>query len=57
MKSLVVGGARGLDRLFEIAALDIGGMSVNPGFEVDPDVPVHRTGVCERVRAGAGQIA
>jgi hypothetical protein len=57
MKSAAVGGAVGLDRLFEIAALDMGGMNVKPDFEVDPDVPVHRTEVCERVRAGAGQIA
>jgi sRNA-binding carbon storage regulator CsrA len=37
--------------------LGIHGTSVKLGFEVDPDVPVHRSEVWERVQAEADQIA
>jgi sRNA-binding carbon storage regulator CsrA len=56
MKSVVVGGADGFHQLLKFAVLDIQGTNVKLGFEIDPDVPVHRTKVCERVCAEAGQI-
>jgi carbon storage regulator len=56
-ESVVVGGADGFHRLLKITVLDIHGTHVKLGFEVDPDVPVHRSEVWERVRAGASQIA
>ena len=56
-ESVVVGGADGLHRLLKVTVLDIQGTNVRLGFEVDPDVPVHRSEVWERVQAEADQIA
>jgi carbon storage regulator CsrA len=55
-ESVVVGGADGLHRLLRVKVLEIRGANVKLGFEVDPDVPVYRSEVCERIRAAAGQI-
>jgi carbon storage regulator CsrA len=55
-ESVVVGGADGFHRLLRVKVLEIRGTNVKLGFEVDPDVPVHRSEVWERVQAEAGQI-
>jgi carbon storage regulator CsrA len=51
-ESVVIGGTDGLHRLCRVTVLDIRGTNVKLGFEVDPDVPVHRTEVWERIRTG-----
>jgi carbon storage regulator len=56
-ESVVVGGADGFHRLLRVKVLEICGTNVKLGFEVDPDVPVHRSEVWERVQAEADQIA
>ena len=56
-ESVVVGGADGFHRLLRVKVLEIRGTNVKLGFEVDPDVPVHRSEVWERVQADADQIA
>ena len=43
---------RGLYRLCKVTVLDIRGNNVKLGFELDAEVPVHRTEVWERIRAG-----
>jgi carbon storage regulator CsrA len=54
---VVVGGADGFHRLLKVTVLDIRGMNVKLGFEVDAGVPVHRSEVWERICAESGQIA
>jgi carbon storage regulator CsrA len=56
-ESVVVGGVDGFHRLLRVKVLEIRGTHVKLGFDVDPDVPVHRAEVWERVRAEAGQVA
>ena len=56
-ESVVVGGADGFHHLLRVKVLEIRGTNVKLGFEVDPDVPVHRSEVWERVQADADQIA
>ncbi|MHB1038064.1 MAG: carbon storage regulator [Pirellulales bacterium] len=56
-ESVVVGGADGFHRLLRVKVLEIRGTNVKLGFDVDPDVPVHRSEVWERVQAEADQIA
>ena len=56
-QSVVVGGADGFPRLLKVTVLDIRGSNVRLGFEVDHDVPVHRSEVWERIRAEAAQVA
>ena len=56
-ESVVIGGADGFHRLLKVTVLGICGTSVKLGFEVDPDVPVHRSEVGEDVRSDAGHIA
>jgi carbon storage regulator len=53
-ESVVVGGSDGLHRLLKVTVLGIHGTNVKLGFEVDPDVPVHRSEVWERIN-GNGQ--
>ena len=48
-ESVVVGGADAFHRLLKITVLGIKGSNVKLGFEVDPDVPVHRSEVWERI--------
>ena len=36
----------------KVTVLDIHGANVKLGFEVDPDIPVHRAEVWERINAG-----
>ena len=56
-ESVVVGGADGFPSLLKVTVLGIHGTNVKLGFEVDPDVPVHRSEVWERICAESGQIA
>ena len=51
-ESVVIGGDDGLHRLLKVTVLGIRGANVKLGFEVDPDVPVHRSEVWERMNAG-----
>jgi carbon storage regulator len=50
-ESVVIGGTDGVQCLCNVTVLGIRGLKVKLGFEVDPDVPVHRTEVWERIRA------
>ena len=51
-ESVVIGGADGFHRLFKVKVLEIRGTHVKLGFEVDPDVPVHRLELWERLQVG-----
>ncbi len=53
-ESVVVGGSDGFHRLLKVTVLGIKGANVKLGFEVDADVPVHRSEVWERIN-GNGQ--
>ena len=48
-ESVVIGGSDGIHRLMKVTVLGIQGANVKLGFEVDPDVPVHRSEVWERI--------
>lgn len=50
-ESVVIGGADGVHRLLKVTVLGIQGRNVKLGFEVDPEVPVHRSEVWERIHA------
>ena len=50
-ESVVVGGADGFHRLLKVTVLEITGARVRLGFDIDPDVPVHRSEVWERINA------
>jgi len=50
-ESVVIGGTDGVQRLCNVTVLGIRGLKVKLDFEVDPDVPVPRTEVWERIRA------
>ncbi len=56
-ESVVIGGLDGFHRLFKVKVLKIHGANVKLGFEVDPDVPVNRAEVWERIRDEARQTA
>lgn len=51
-ESVVVGGVCGFERLLKVTVLEINGGKVRLGFEADPGLPVHRSEVWERIRAG-----
>jgi len=51
-ESVVVGGAIGFEPLLKVIVLEITGSRVRLGFEVGENVPVHRSEVWERMRAG-----
>ena len=55
-ESVVVGGSDGFGRLLKVTVLDIRGGQVRLGFEVDRDVPVHRSEVWERIQAGQAEV-
>ena len=42
-ESVVIGGDDGFHRLLKVTVLGIRGTRVRLGFEVDTDVPVHRS--------------
>jgi carbon storage regulator len=50
-ESVVIGGTDGLHRLLKVTVLGIEGTHVKLGFEVDADVPVHRSEVWDRINA------
>ena len=52
-ESVVIGGATNFERLFKVTVLEISGNRVRLGFDVDPDIPVHRCEVWERLHAGS----
>ena len=49
-ESVIIGGADGLHRLLKITVLGIQGTKVKLGFDVDADIPVHRSEVWERIK-------
>lgn len=51
-QSVVVGGSGGFERLLKVTVLAVHGGKVSLGFEVAPEIPVHRTEVWERIQAG-----
>ncbi|HTQ38152.1 MAG TPA: carbon storage regulator [Pirellulales bacterium] len=51
-ESVVVGGINAADRKLIVTVLGIRGAKVQLGFDVPPDVPVHRREVWERIHAG-----
>ena len=51
-EAVVIGGADGFHRLFRVKVLEIRGANVKLGFDIDPDVPVYRSEVWERIQAG-----
>ena len=52
-ESVVIGATDGPHRLLKVTVLGIQGTNVKLGFEVDADVPVHRSEVWERINAKA----
>ena len=50
-ESVVVGGAKRLNRLLKVTVIDIGKGKVRLGFEAADDVAVHRLEVWEQIRA------
>ena len=50
-ESVVIGGADGLHRVMKVTVLEIQGRNVRLGFEVDADIPIHRSEVWERICA------
>jgi carbon storage regulator len=50
LESVVVGGADGFERLLKVTVLEINGGKVRLGFDVDREIPVHRSEVWERLR-------
>lgn len=54
-ESVVVGGSDRFQRILKVKVLDIRGEKVKLGFDVDPDVPVHRLEVWERIN-GNGEL-
>jgi carbon storage regulator CsrA len=55
-ESVVVGGTDLFQRILKVKVLEIRGEKVKLGFDIDPDVPVHRLEVWERI-CGTGPIA
>lgn len=50
-ESVVVGGAGEFQRLLKVTVLAIKGGTVKLGFEVDADIPIHRSEVWDRINA------
>ena len=48
-ESVVIGESDGFHRLLKVTVLGIQGTNVKLGFEVDSDIPVHRSEVWERI--------
>jgi carbon storage regulator len=51
-ESVIVGGSDHFEPVLKVTVLEIRGGKVMLGFDVDADVPVHRSEVWERIRAG-----
>jgi carbon storage regulator len=54
-ESVIVGGSGGFERMLKVTVLEISPGKVRLGFDVDKQVPVHRSEVWERIQAGAEQ--
>jgi carbon storage regulator len=54
-ESVVVGGTDLFQRILKVKVLEIRGEKVKLGFDVDPDVPVHRQEVWDRIN-GNGRL-
>ncbi len=52
-ESVVIGGSDALHRLLKVTVLSITGGQVRLGFDVDRDIPVHRSEVWERINGNA----
>ena len=52
-ESVIVGGANGFEPMLKVTVLGIDDGKVRLGFDAGADVPVHRSEVWERIRAGA----
>lgn len=52
-ESVVVGADDGVHRLLKVTVLGIQGANVKLGFEVDADIPVHRSEVWQRINEKA----
>lgn len=50
LESVVVGGAVGFERLLTVTVLEIRGVNVKLGFQIDAGVPVHRWEVWQRIQ-------
>ena len=55
-ESVLVGGSDTFHRLLKVTVLGIKGAHVKLGFEVDADVPIHRSELWERINKN-GQAA
>ena len=56
-ESVVVGGRVGGECGFKVTVIEVKSGTVRLGFDVDPEVPVHRWEVWERISAGVGSAA
>lgn len=54
-QSVVVGSAAGPTRLLTVTVLEIRGGKVKLGFDVPPEIPVHRQEVWERIQSQGEQ--
>jgi len=52
LESVVVGGSRSFEQLLKVTVLEIKNDRVRLGFEAPAEIPVHRSEVWERIRAG-----
>jgi carbon storage regulator CsrA len=52
LESVVVGGSGSFEKMLKVTVLEIQEGRVRLGFEADPDIPVHRWEVWERIRSG-----
>jgi len=48
-EAVIVGGADGFEPMLKVIVLEINRGTVRLGFEVDKEVPVHRSEVWERI--------
>jgi carbon storage regulator CsrA len=53
LESVVVGAASGCEQLLKVTVVEIKNGRVRLGFEADAGIPVHRSEVWERIRAGS----
>ena len=51
-EAVVIGGAPSLHPALKVMVLEIRGGKVKLGFEADPSIPIQRSEVWERIRAG-----
>lgn len=49
-EAVVVGGSVGFERMLKVTVLEITGLKMRLGFEIDKEVPVHRWEVWERIQ-------